>query len=385
MAAPGDEYFTSPTTSVAMAFTSAGSRRWYLGGLVGSIWLVNAGFEIWGQYPAVTDRAITTILLVLYGVSFLIVPPLNRLVDSRYKLLLPIGLLILSLALVPWFRWDVSTLWTYVGVAAAMSMVRMRTLVLFVAVLSATSYYVEYRGGASGDSQFAIPGIIAMSSLMMGALARQILATQQLRATRHELARLAVDQERSRVARDLHDILGHSLTVITVKAELAGRLIDVDPVRAGKEIADLEDLARGALADVRSTVAGFRGVSIATELANARSALEAAGIRSSLPASVDEVPSGLRELFGWTVREGVTNIVRHSSATNASITLGRDFVEIIDDGRGSSDAAVDGNGLNGLRERVDASGARMAVGRTIDGGFRLKVIAPKVIAPRVTE
>ena len=382
MARLGDTDFTSSTTSVATALTSAGSRRWYLGGLVGSIWLGNAGFDIWGQYPAASDRALATVLLILYGVSFLIVPPLNRLVSARYKsqykLLLPIGLLVLSFSLVPWLGWDVSALWTYVGVAAAMSMVRMRTLVVLVAVLSATSYYLEYRGGASGDSLFAVPAIIASISLMMGAFARQILAVQQLRATRHELARLAVDQERSRVARDLHDILGHSLTVITVKAELAGRLVDIDPVRASQEIADLEDLARGALADVRSTVAGFRGVSIATELANARSALEAAGIRASLPASVDEVPSGLRELFGWTVREGVTNIVRHSSAANASITLGPDFVEIVDDGRGPSDAAVDGTGLNGLRERVDATGARMAVGRTVDGGFRLKVIAPKV-------
>ena len=128
-------------------------------------------------------------------------------------------------------------------------------------------------------------------------------------------AELAVENERTRFARDLHDILGHSLTVITVKAELANRLLDVDTERARAELTDLERLSRDALADVRRAVEGYRELTLPGELARARTALAAAEIEAELPNSTDEVPSHLRELFAWTVREGVTNVIRHSGAT----------------------------------------------------------------------
>lgn len=124
---------------------------------------------------------------------------------------------------------------------------------------------------------------------------------------RQENARLAVEEERGRLARDIHDILGHSLTVITVKAELAGRLLDVDVERARGEIASLEALAREALADVRGAVVGVRDISLAGELARAKAALAAAGIDSTIPNAVDDVDPSLKELFAWTVRESVTN------------------------------------------------------------------------------
>ena len=127
-----------------------------------------------------------------------------------------------------------------------------------------------------------------------------------------ENADLLVENERTRFARDLHDILGHSLTVITVKAELASRLIDVDPDRAKAELADLERLSRDALADVRRAVEGYRELTLPGELARARTALAAAEIRADLPNTTDDVPTDLRELFAWTVREGVTNVIRHA-------------------------------------------------------------------------
>ncbi len=137
-----------------------------------------------------------------------------------------------------------------------------------------------------------------------------------------ENARLAVADERNRFARDLHDILGHSLTVITVKAELANRLLDVDPARARAELVDLERLSRDALADVRRAVEGYRDLTLPGELARAREALRAAEIDADLPKSTDEVPSELRELFAWTVREGVTNVIRHSGASRCTVRLG---------------------------------------------------------------
>jgi two-component system sensor histidine kinase DesK len=294
-------------------------------------------------------------------------------VASRFKLLLPLALFALSFALTPYLGWSVASLWTYVGVAAAMSMVRMRLLVALVVALAVLSALFEYRDGARGNDLITIPLVICSISLMMGAFGRQIQAIQQLRKTQSELSRLAVEQERGRVARDLHDILGHSLTVITVKAELAGRLVEDDPARATREIADVEDLARGALVDVRATVAGFRGVSIASELANARSALEAAGIRATIPGTSDEVPSYLREMFGWAVREGVTNVVRHSGATTASVRIGLDFVEVTDNGCGPPERLQSGTGLDGLRERAEASGAVVSIGSSDAGGFRLRV------------
>ncbi|MEZ5097506.1 MAG: histidine kinase [Nocardioides sp.] len=127
---------------------------------------------------------------------------------------------------------------------------------------------------------------------------------QQLVYARQELAQRAVTEERSRFSRDLHDILGHTLTVVTVKAELAGRLLELDPERARAELADVERLSRDALADVRRAVGGYREPSLAAELVRAREALGSAGIADDLPTSVDDVPAELRELFAWTIREG---------------------------------------------------------------------------------
>ena len=192
-----------------------------------------------------------------------------------------------------------------------------------------------------------------------------------------ENARLAVDNERNRFARDLHDILGHSLTVITVKAELAQRLLDADPERARAELADLERLSRDALADVRRAVSGYRELTLPGEIARARAALSAAGIEPRLPQSTDDVPSELRELFAWTVREGVTNVIRHSGARSCEIVLTPTSAQIRDDGRGPGDGpspGAGGSGLAGLRERSAAAGATL-VTRALEPGFVLEVHA----------
>jgi two-component system sensor histidine kinase DesK len=199
---------------------------------------------------------------------------------------------------------------------------------------------------------------------------RGLLAAQQ------ELADLAVQNERARIAGDLHDILGHSLTVVTVKAELAQRLLDVDLDRARKELADLEALARDALSDVRATALGVRGISLPGEIAAARAALAAANVEATLPGAADDVPSRNRELFAWTIREAVTNIVRHSGARHAEVRLCRGSVEILDDGAGG-DPAGDGQGLAGLRRRAEARGATLTAGARDDRpGFRVRVEVP---------
>ena len=189
---------------------------------------------------------------------------------------------------------------------------------------------------------------------------------------REEQEQRAVMEERARMARDLHDILGHSLTVITVKAELANRLLDVDIERARSELDDLERLSRDALADVRSAVDGFRTISLPVEIARAREALRAAGIEDRSPNSTEMVPRHLRELFAWTVREGVTNVVRHSAATQCTITIDEKSVEISDDGICGENTTI-GNGLTGLRERAAAAGARLTINAAAQEGFSLQV------------
>jgi two-component system sensor histidine kinase DesK len=212
-----------------------------------------------------------------------------------------------------------------------------------------------------------------VAGLAIWGISQAINRNIEVLAVREENARLALEDERNRFARDLHDILGHSLTVITVKAELAQKLFDVDPERARVEVGDLERLSRDALADVRRAVEGYRELTLPGELARARMALEAAEIEAHLPNSTDEVPSSLRELFAWTIREGVTNVVRHSGARACTVTLTTTSAEVADDGRGPGTAPGNGHGLLGLRERAAAAGAAV-VTTDLHPGFSLKVV-----------
>jgi two-component system sensor histidine kinase DesK len=227
---------------------------------------------------------------------------------------------------------------------------------------------------------------VLLASVAVFGMRMALRRSQQLTVARHDLARLAVQEERNRFARDLHDILGHSLTVVTMKAELAGRLVHVDPDAAEREIGDVERLTREALADVRAAVAGYRGVTLVAELANARAALQAAGIEAHLPTAVDHVPGELRALFGWAVREGVTNVVRHSRATRCTVMVWANALEVRDDGAGSTSdedgGTGQGNGLVGLGERARAAGARV-LARGSDDGFVLRVEVGDAGAERV--
>jgi two-component system sensor histidine kinase DesK len=215
------------------------------------------------------------------------------------------------------------------------------------------------------------PIAIPVVALMTLAVHRTLSSTHALAEARAELASLAVEKERFRIARDLHDILGHSLTTITVKAGLAARIGQADPARATQEMAEVEALARQALAEVRAAVVSYREVTLAGELATGRQLLRAAGITADLPRAVDDVDPAHQELFGWVVREGFTNIVRHSRAHSCAVRLSQSSIEITDDGIGSS--APPGNGLTGLRERVAAAGGSIEAGPAHPAGWRLRV------------
>ncbi len=223
--------------------------------------------------------------------------------------------------------------------------------------------------------QWAVAGPCVLTAAAMYAVRRGIADDELFRA-RREVERLAAEQERLRIARDLHDLLGHSLTTITVKADLAARLAERDPVRAGQEMVEVAELARRGLADVRAAVAGYREVSLATELATAREVLRAAGITAELPVAVEQVPVDLRELFGWAVREGVTNAVRHSRAQHLRVLLQGRAIEVVDDGLGTDPLAHPGSGLRGLTERAAGLGGSVTAGPAGPVGYRLRVEVP---------
>ena len=222
----------------------------------------------------------------------------------------------------------------------------------------------------------AVP-VVALASF---GVRRIFEGNRVLSEARGELARLTAENERIRIARDLHDLLGHSLTTITVKAGLARQIGEVDPARALQEIAEVETIARRSLSDVRAAVTNYREVTLAGELATGRELLRAAGIRADLPGAIDITDPTQQELFGWTGREGLTNVVRHARASSCAVRLSTTSVEIVDDGIGGE--ASSGNGLQGLRERVAAAGGAIDAGPQQPRGWRLRVSLPPKAAPR---
>lgn len=174
-------------------------------------------------------------------------------------------------------------------------------------------------------------------------------------------ASLALSEEREEIARDVHDVLGHSLTVITLKAELAQRLLEIDPARAGAEMEAIAQLSRASLAEVRSTVTRLRVPDFSGEIEGAGRALQTAGIRAELPESKSALAvAGVNaKLFSWVLREAVTNMVRHSGANAARVRLSATGLDILDNGVGAGDAR--GNGLTGMAQRVAASGGSVVI------------------------
>ncbi|WP_330178912.1 sensor histidine kinase [Nocardia sp. NBC_01503] len=239
-------------------------------------------------------------------------------------------------------------------------------------VMLATSVVPQLIAGSPPD--YDTLESMAMAAFAVGGIRQLIQRNQQLNIARLQLTELAIAEERLRVGRDVHDILGHSLTVITVKTELAQRLLEVDPERAKQELADVERLARESLAGVRSTVGGLREVSLAGELGSARTALRAAEIEADLPDS-DTLPARHSVVFGWVLREAVTNIVRHSGARHAIVRVTPTSIEVSDDGGGLGDAGY-GSGLTGLSERVRAAGGALTVANRPEGGLRVLASFP---------
>lgn len=202
-------------------------------------------------------------------------------------------------------------------------------------------------------------------------------AMRRLKVAEERTAVLAVAAERERISRDLHDILGHSLTTIAVKSDLAERLVTRDPDGARAEIAALAAIARQALADVRATTSGMREVRLATEIASARSVLAAAGIEAVTPVALPVLGDTLSEVLGYAVREAVTNVVRHADASTCTIAFEDGALTITDDGVGLRNRGDGGSGLAGLRGRIEDVGGTLSMASA--GGTTLRVRVPELM------
>ncbi|MDO4241280.1 MAG: histidine kinase [Microbacteriaceae bacterium] len=183
---------------------------------------------------------------------------------------------------------------------------------------------------------------------------------RKMQELREQVAVLAVASERERIGRDLHDILGHSLTAIAIKTDLAEKLVSRDASAAQAEIADISRIARAALADVRATAAGLREVRLASEIAAARAILEAAGITVTAPSALPVFNDESSEVLGFCVREAVTNVMRHSGATACEIGVSEHLLTVADNGSGIVEGASF-SGLQGLRERCECAGWQLSV------------------------
>jgi two-component system, NarL family, sensor histidine kinase DesK len=262
--------------------------------------------------------------------------------------------------------------------ARSVPLVAAMALAALLVPIAVGSWHVTLAKSFADVTPVAIPVV----AIVMAGVLEVVRANRALAETRAELARLAAENERIRIARDLHDLLGHSLTTITVKAGLARRLGPTDPAAAVDQITEVEELCRKALADVRAAVSGYREVTLTSELARGRELLRASGIAADLPSATDVADPAHQELFGWAVREGLTNVIRHSRARSCTVRVSASDVEIIDDGQGST--APPGNGLSGLRERAAAAGGAVDSGPVQPSGWRLRVWVPAEDEPSAT-
>ena len=283
---------------------------------------------------------------------------------------------VLGVALPVWLGTSWAGLLIYVSAAVTASLPQRW---VWPAVLGAAGVCtaVVAADGLLGDV-FILPVMCLLTAFALQGTRHLISVNAELVEARDELTRNAVAQERLRFARDLHDLLGHSLSLIALKSELAGRLAEIDPARARAEMADVEAAARQALAEVRDAVSGYRQISVAQAVAEARSALSAAGIALRAPSGVPSLPAKVDAVLGWVVREATTNVLRHSRASTVTIRLDLDeraaLLVVSDDGVGST--AAPGAGLSGLSERVEGLGGRLESGPAGTHGFRLAAQVP---------
>ena len=323
----------------------------------------------WKEWVATIVGAI--VFLILYFGNFSWPRPWNHLGIG--------GLVVLGLAFVPYNGGAVS-FFIYACAFVPFHVEKLRNAILallLIPAVAATEGFLLKVPRASVAVTVAFCLIVGIGNILFAQHAR---ANRQLRRAHEEIEQLAKVAERERIARDMHDILGHTLSVIILKSELAGKLISIDPERAKNEIRDVEQTSRQALADVRNAIRGYRAQSLDAELKQAKATLETAGVTVSSETSQVTLSPTQESVVALVVREAITNVVRHANASNCLLRMtpvnGSCRLEIQDDGRGG--ASIEGNGLRGMRERVQALGGTLE--RDTSKGTRLTIQFPLAAA-----
>lgn len=314
------------------------------------------------------------LLVVFYGLACVLAVPLVRrkswfVQGAVCAIVLATGLALVGLT----GQENAAILVCALGVVATL-MPHVVTFVVTAVTVGALTWSAFYTGNLTGLTQnmVMLVSVVVATVLAVGL----VNAYTELKAARDQIAMFAVAKERERFARDLHDILGHSLTTITLKAGLARRVLEIGEVEQSRqELLDLERLGRQALNDIRATVSEYRDVTLAGELAAANETLRAAGITADLPYAVDNVEPELQRAFAYVLREAITNAVRHSQAEHVSVQLERWSITVTDDGVGTSAGPSDGNGLLGLAERLREFNAVLDSGPGPLGGFVVRAQA----------
>jgi two-component system, NarL family, sensor histidine kinase DesK len=427
-----------PAGAPGFARSGPGSRSW-MRWFFSAIWLVYLIQPISGLFSGhhgalwiAGGLAIVTVFCVVY-VGLCMTWDRNQ-YRAQWGLAVLFAMAVLACVI---YGKDWTPLWIYVSVATGFAVPGRRPAMLAVLVVGACYALFSWLAHV-GTADFLIILVpVVLAGWAMTGFRMQIALIGELAQARDTVARLAANQERLRLARDLHDLAGHSLSMITLKAELAQRMLDRLPAsaerdRAARDVADIERVSRQTLHDIREAVSGYRRPTLPVEFATARTALESAGIRLDAdPALLQSSPAGPEQeaALAWCLREAVTNVIRHSGAGSCRIRLlERDSelsLEVTDDGRGiggsgrgaasvgtgpagtgpagmgpavtwpAGDAPVGtgpagtpqaGTGLRGMSERLSAVGGSLSAGPARGGparggaeagrGFRLVATVP---------
>jgi two-component system sensor histidine kinase DesK len=338
----------------------------YLFGLFMEPFQLHAGWSTW-----LATLGVIAVFLYLYFSIFA--------GQGRRKFLTVIAIAVLGLVYMP-FNPGAATLVIYAAAFVGLVVNLAPAMIVLAALLAITAVemWLLHFPAVMEAPMLTIAAAIGLGNIYFGENAR---TQARLKKADEEIQQLAKIAERERIARDLHDVLGHTLSVIVLKSELASKLIDSDPAAAGREIRDVESVSREALAEVRKAIIGYRAADLHSELTRAVDTLGTAGIDVETEWTDLRVPAAQENVLALALREAVLNVVRHSHARRCRLRLsaanGVCNLEVYDDGRGAT--AIEGNGLRGMRERVEALGG--ALNKQLERGTLVRITLPFEATP----